>query len=83
MTSPLPSWCFRDLETSITWLMDAGANAATVENDENIPKHIRELVSDTRTNIKATLMLLKEIRSQHELIVKQNATEAKDTSAGD
>lgn len=77
MTTPLPSWAFRDLETSITWLMDANANAATIENDENIPRHIRELISDTRTNVKATLMLLKEIRSQQELIVKENGDETK------
>lgn len=68
----LPTWTYRDLETSIAWVMNAAANLTDIEDDPNVSRKTRELTSDARTNLKAALMLLREIRSQHENFLAQN-----------
>lgn len=68
----LPSWAFRDLETAIGWLLNASTNVAEIEDDPNISRQTRELASDARTHVKGALMLLREIRSQHENLVTTN-----------
>lgn len=72
MPKPMPSWAARDLETSITLKMNALAALTAAENDPNIPNHIRELISDARTNVKMSLMLDREIRNAHELLLEGN-----------
>lgn len=68
MAKPLASWCARDLETTIVWLMSASDDMSEIENNPHIANHIRELASDARTNVKAALMLTREMRSAHENI---------------
>lgn len=79
----LPTWCYRDVETSIGWLLTAASDLGVIENDPNISRQTRELTSDARTSIKAALMLLREVRSQHENLLSDNGQETEERARQD
>lgn len=58
--------------------MNAAAGLAEIEDDPNVSRQTRELASDARTHVKGALMLLREIRSQHENLIANNG----ETKAG-
>lgn len=74
MANTYPTWAYRDLETLITWLLDASIQLANVENESNLSKPLREQVSDARTNVKAALMIAREIRSTQENLLSEEGS---------
>lgn len=73
MANPYPSWAHRDIETLIKWLLDASVNLGEIENETDLPKPIREKVSDARTSVKGALMLAREVRSSQEDLISDGA----------
>jgi len=82
MANPFPSWAHRDIETLIKWLLDASVNLGDIENETDLPKPIREKVSDARTSVKGALMLAREVRSsQEDLMSDAENQKAQDAAA--
>lgn len=86
MSTPLPSWSHRDLETAISNLIDAEREIKQLTDAPDISNVHREIASEARAFVKTARQFLKIVRGRQEELLKdaqEKTTPAPDGDAAE